>query len=165
MTSGQPEAIATGKGEPKESRSARAARRLRWGEGEMTAHAGARTRSGAVAPKDTMPADLCPGSEGVPRLPKIEVRGAICAQWVRCGKPNCRCAKGQLHGPYYYRFWREGGKLRRAYVRKADAPAALAAYHTLRQSDRQRREEARLGRLLFQRMVRTLREVERHGRP
>ena len=37
--------------------------------------------------------------------------GVVCPQWVRCGRPNCRCSKGQPHGPYFYRFWREGGKL------------------------------------------------------
>jgi hypothetical protein len=49
-------------------------------------------------------------------LPKT-LPGAVCAQWVRCGKPGCRCAGGQLHGPYFYRFWREGGRLRKAYIR------------------------------------------------
>lgn len=63
-------------------------------------------------------------------LPKIElprpwVMGAVCAQYVRCGKASCRCAAGSLHGPYFYRFKREGGRLRKQYVRKADAEAAL----------------------------------------
>jgi hypothetical protein len=46
--------------------------------------------------------------------------GSVCAQSVKCGRPNCRCARGQLHGPYYYRFFRERGKLRKRYVRKAE---------------------------------------------
>ena len=57
-------------------------------------------------------------------LPKT---GAVCAQWKRCGKPACRCANGAPHGPYYCLFWREGGRLRKRYVRLADAPAAQAA--------------------------------------
>jgi hypothetical protein len=52
-------------------------------------------------------------------LPKT-LPGAVCAQWRRCGKPGCRCARGRPHGPYYYRFWREAGKLRKVYVRRAD---------------------------------------------
>lgn len=28
---------------------------------------------------------------------------------MRCGKPTCRCAAGQLHGPYWYRYYRKGG--------------------------------------------------------
>jgi hypothetical protein len=52
-------------------------------------------------------------------LPKT-LPGAVCVQWRRCGRPACRCASGRPHGPYYYRFWREGGKLKKAYVRRAD---------------------------------------------
>jgi hypothetical protein len=37
---------------------------------------------------------------------------------VRCGKPGCKCARGELHGPYTYKYWREAGKLRKAYVPK-----------------------------------------------
>ena len=36
-------------------------------------------------------------------LPKpipAELPGAVCQQWVKCGKPNCHCARGELHGPY-----------------------------------------------------------------
>lgn len=45
--------------------------------------------------------------------------------YVRCGKSPCRCEPGSLHGPYYYRFTREGGRLRKRYVRKAEAEAEL----------------------------------------
>ena len=37
---------------------------------------------------------------------------------VRCGKKNCRCAEGRLHGPYWYAYWTEGGKTRSQYVGK-----------------------------------------------
>jgi hypothetical protein len=52
-------------------------------------------------------------------LPKT-LPGVVCRQWVRCGRPNCRCARGGLHGPFYYRFWRVAGRLRKAYVRRTD---------------------------------------------
>jgi hypothetical protein len=36
-------------------------------------------------------------------------------QLVRCGKDNCtRCP----HGPYWYAYWREGGRRRSRYVGK-----------------------------------------------
>ena len=48
--------------------------------------------------------------------------GAICAQMVRCGKARCKCARGELHGPFFYRFRRdEDGRLRKSYVRLAEA--------------------------------------------
>jgi hypothetical protein len=42
---------------------------------------------------------------------------------VKCGKASCRCAQGQLHGPYWYRYQRVGGRVVSAYVGKT-LPAA-----------------------------------------
>ena len=54
--------------------------------------------------------------------------GTVQRQYVRCGKPNCKCARGELHGPLYYRYWRdEDGRQHREYVRKADLEATRAA--------------------------------------
>lgn len=64
-------------------------------------------------------------------LPKMDA-GAVCAQFVRCGKSTCHCAHGELHGPYYYRFWREGGRLRKRYIPAGDVAAAQAACSTRR---------------------------------
>jgi hypothetical protein len=60
-----------------------------------------------------MPSNLCDS------LPKM-LPGVVCTQWVRCGRAHCRCNEGWPHGPYHYRFWREGGKLRKAYIRPTD---------------------------------------------
>lgn len=40
------------------------------------------------------------------------------SEMVRCGKKGCKCAKGELHGPYWYAYWTEGGKTRSQYVGK-----------------------------------------------
>jgi hypothetical protein len=53
--------------------------------------------------------------------------GILRAELVACGKPACRCARGQLHGPYLYRRWREGGRQQRQYVRPADLQQVRAA--------------------------------------
>ena len=42
-------------------------------------------------------------------------------EWIRCGKPTCKCASGVRHGPYTYKYWREDGRLRKEYVGKAAA--------------------------------------------
>ena len=42
--------------------------------------------------------------------------GKVVPRFVRCGQPGCRCLNGQPHGPYYYRVWREGNKVCKAYV-------------------------------------------------
>jgi hypothetical protein len=40
------------------------------------------------------------------------VSGSLVEQYVTCGKPNCRCARGQKHGPLYYLYWKEQGRSR-----------------------------------------------------
>ena len=56
------------------------------------------------------------------RIGEVEqvLAGSLVAQTRRCGKPDCRCAEGEPHGPYAYFSARAqtGGRLR--YV-----PAAL----------------------------------------
>jgi hypothetical protein len=71
-------------------------------------------------------------------LPKT-LPGTVCVQWVRCGRPNCRCALGRLHGPYTYHFARVNGRLRKRYVRPADVARVWAACQA---RQRQRRELA-----------------------
>lgn len=36
-----------------------------------------------------------------------------------CGTATCRCAKGDLHGPYWYAYWREDKRLRSKYIGKS----------------------------------------------
>ncbi len=50
------------------------------------------------------------------------MQGALVIQRRRCGKPGCRCARGELHGPYVFLSVRRGAGRRLLYV-----PAALAA--------------------------------------
>jgi hypothetical protein len=42
--------------------------------------------------------------------------GSLVEQYVTCGKPTCRCAKGAKHGPLYYLYWKEQGRSRSLYV-------------------------------------------------
>jgi hypothetical protein len=37
---------------------------------------------------------------------------------VRCGKENCKCARGKLHGPYWYSYTRVKDKVTSQYVGK-----------------------------------------------
>ena len=88
-------------------------------------------------------------------LPKT-LPGAVCAQWVRCGRPNCKCARGELHGPYYYRFWREGGRLHKKYIKREDLDAVKKA------CERRRHERRELARAMqeYRRIVTMIRRVE-----
>lgn len=37
---------------------------------------------------------------------------------VRCGKDKCKCARGKLHGPYWYSYTRVGQKVKSQYIGK-----------------------------------------------
>src|ERR1700738_3237305 len=40
-------------------------------------------------------------AKGLPDLEAL-LRGSLGAQGRRCGRPGCRCTRGELHGPYVY---------------------------------------------------------------
>lgn len=93
-------------------------------------------------------------------LPKIEgIQGAVCPQWKRCGKPRCRCAKGSLHGPYYYHFWYVDGKLRKKYIRKSNVEAVSAACKASREQYRRFRDAINWCRNNLTQLSESLREV------
>ena len=92
-------------------------------------------------------------------LPKIEpLPGAVCVQMKRCGKPNCRCAKGELHGPFHYWFYRAGGKLYKQYVRKADVSLMQARCLAYRVERQELREIVRASNAYMRRIRAFLRE-------
>lgn len=101
------------------------------------------------------------------QLPKTatpaELPGTVHAQYVRCGKPTCRCASGDsadLHGPYHYRFWRERGTLRKAYVRRDEIEATRRACRARQDAERQQRAARRQFDTLLLDFRRRSREVE-----
>jgi hypothetical protein len=59
-------------------------------------------------------------------LPDVEgvIAGSVVDQGRRCGKEGCRCASGELHGPYTYVVLpRSAGRTRTIYVPAAAAEA------------------------------------------
>jgi hypothetical protein len=89
-------------------------------------------------------------------LPKTPLPGVVRPQWVRCGRPNCRCARGQLHGPYHYRFWREGSRLKKSYVKRSELEQVRAAC----EARRPERQRGSAGLQLWRQMAALLREVQ-----
>jgi len=61
-------------------------------------------------------------------MPPLNAHVTYSQQYRRCGKPMCvRCATGGTgHGPYWFAYWREGGRLRSRYLGK-QAPAGASA--------------------------------------
>jgi len=91
-------------------------------------------------------------------LPK-DGRGTVAAQYVRCGKSGCRCLRDALHGPYFYLFWREGGRLRKRYLRAEEVDAARAACAARRARDARRRAALAASRELWRSLTARLKEV------
>lgn len=92
--------------------------------------------------------------------PKITaLPGAVVAHRVRCGRSNCRCAHGNLHGPYFYRYWREGRTRRKAYVRKNAVPAVQAACNAYRNKQREYRELVQESHAEWRRLKALLKEL------
>jgi hypothetical protein len=99
-----------------------------------------------------------PKTKSGEKLPKI-LPAAICAQLVRCGKVGCKCARGLLHGPYFYCFWREGGKVKKSYIKKADVDRV----RDLCQASRLTRQILNINFELWRSVQHELREVESHA--
>jgi len=58
--------------------------------------------------------------------------GALTEQARRCGRPGCRCAGGEPHGPYLYFSPRQAGRGRLRYV---PAPLAQVVRRYLRRGE------------------------------
>jgi hypothetical protein len=64
-------------------------------------------------------ADVVPSLSGREVVQEKHVGQTVYRQEsVCCGKSGCKCAAGELHGPYWYGYRREGGKLRSWYIGK-----------------------------------------------
>lgn len=79
-------------------------------------------------------------------LPK-SMRGAVCAQY--------RTVKGRRYGPYWFRFWREAGVLRKEYVPAADLALTVEACAR----SRRERSQASVARTAMQRQSRSVRAL------
>ncbi len=75
-------------------------------------------------------------------LPKM-MPGSVHAQYVRCGKPSCKCARGELHGAYYYHFLRVDGKRTKRYLKAHEVTLMRAACLALRAEGKAQRANSR----------------------
>lgn len=52
------------------------------------------------------------------------IAGTPVEKYKRCNKGNCKCTRGELHGPTYYISRKEDGKTKMIYIRQALWPVA-----------------------------------------
>jgi hypothetical protein len=93
-------------------------------------------------------------SKPFPKIPvEALLNGAVCASYARCGKHNCKCARGLLHGPYYHRYQWHDGRVIKEYIplsQVEEVRAACARYRALQ-------DKLREGRQHFQMLLSQLR--------
>lgn len=87
---------------------------------------------------------------------------ALVRHGVRCGKPACRCRRGDLHGPYVFLYWRDTqGRQRRRYVKQADVPAVEEIVTSRRAADREARRQIAQAKTELRQLRRWVRDLER----
>lgn len=97
--------------------------------------------------------------------PKHDDRGAVVVRWVRCGKAWCRCANGgPRHGPYYARYWREGGRRRKQYIRLDAVAERRGACDERRRRETESRRRSAVARGTWRASLAALRVFERFER-
>ncbi|MDQ3695600.1 MAG: hypothetical protein M3464_18575 [Chloroflexota bacterium] len=80
--------------------------------------------------------------------------------WTRCGKANCRCTAGRLHGPYHALHWREGTVQRRRYVKATEVPLVRAILQQRRAERQWERLEHALGLRTWRQLARRVETYE-----
>lgn len=101
-------------------------------------------------------------TKSVKVLPKTadEIQnGGVYVQRIRCGKNNCKCARGETHSAFYF-FTRRNGKLVKFYVRKGNVEAFAKMVNLAGVVREQRRQSARTSGELLKRLRQSSREYE-----
>ena len=92
-------------------------------------------------------------ADSLPKIIALARRsGSLQRQRVRCGKPNCKCARGEFHEGYYL-FLSSRAGLSKLYVRRADVPAVRAVIAERRRAARAWRSELNEARAFLRRMM------------
>ncbi len=86
--------------------------------------------------------------------------GTVHAQYVRCGKANCKCARGELHGAYFYHFVRVGGKLRKRYLKAVEVEQIKKSCTLRQQQEKRRRDDSKTVWNLIRQIRENLREID-----
>ncbi|MDA8064454.1 MAG: hypothetical protein M0031_02945 [Thermaerobacter sp.] len=75
--------------------------------------------AGAALPAERVAAMVAQARAGQRQTPsrRGDGRPTYRQEWVRCRRPGCvKCGEGPGHGPYWYAYHREGGRLRKKYI-------------------------------------------------
>ncbi len=96
--------------------------------------------------------------------PKIS---AVCAEYVSCGKPNCRCSVSPdyYHGPYFYVRSQANGRRSKRYVRAAEVDVVKKARAERKEQERQERKSANNAKANWRTVRDSIRQIEGSLKP
>ena len=80
-------------------------------------------------------------AETLPKITPAPGQGSVHSEMKRCGRDNCRCTRGRLHGPYFYRYYRVEGQLCKRYVKRSELEIVQAECAARRSAEAELREE------------------------
>ena len=84
------------------------------------------------------------------------LNGHIQKRRVRCGKQNCKCAKGEFHTAYYH-IWHKGRQRFQRYVKQSQVENVRNACKL----NRKLQAKLRFGRAEYKQMIDRIRELLR----
>ena len=85
--------------------------------------------------------------------------GGLYLQRVRCGKANCKCARGETHSAFYF-FTRRNGKFVKIYIRKADVESFSEIVNQATAQRTHKRRSAKQSNELLKHLRESVREYE-----
>jgi hypothetical protein len=94
-------------------------------------------------------------------LPKI-LCGTVHREFKKCGKSNCKCARGELHGAYYYHFVRVDRKLKKRYLKASEVEQVKIACLGRREKEKEQRTHQRAAWKHLREIREEIREFRNH---
>jgi hypothetical protein len=73
------------------------------------------------------------------------VGGSLIAKYKRCNKGECRCTRGELHGPFWYLSQTVKGRTVMRFIRAAEVARVRPAFLRTKQWRQKRAQLVRLG--------------------
>ena len=98
-------------------------------------------------------------AKSLPKTAGEIANGGVYLQRVRCGKQNCKCARGETH-PAYYFFTRRAGKFVKIYVRRSEFNEFVHLVVQAATKRKERQQTAKVNLNLLKELRRVLRERE-----
>lgn len=80
---------------------------------------------------------------------KKMLSGSVVKKYKACGKGDCKCTRGELHGPFYYLTYKEEGKTKMIFLRKIQWEEAIKLNDNYRRWRKSRAEVSKIGKKIL----------------